>query len=214
MSGPYPPQYSPPTGYPPQQYPPGYQGPPPGYQGPPQNGNPWGAPPPVKPKRGCFGCLLRGCLVLVVLVIAMSVGGYFAIQNGLITPNMVLNLIGIGPATVQIDNFRDDKVTVELLQTGSDVINVGAQPSETPEPFEITKEIGALDITSLDVPEAGRYRLTITAAGKAVATCTMPVKSGDRIQIVLLPKTSLITRNDDTPSTGSELVLGQSSLCR
>ena len=205
MSGPYPPQHSP------QQYPPGYQ-PPPQYA--PPGSNPWGAPPPVKPKRGCFGCLFRGCLVLVVLVVAVGVGGYFAIQNGVITPNTLLNLVGMGPASVQIDNFRDDKVNVEFLQTGSDVVNVGAQPSETPTPFETAKDIGALDITSVEVPEAGRYKLTITAAGKPVAQCTMPVKSGDRIQIVLLPTTALITRNDDTPTTGSELVLGTSSLCR
>jgi hypothetical protein len=42
----------------------------------------------------------------------------------------------------------------------------------------------------------------------------LEAKSGDRFDVALLPTTAMIVRNKQTPSKGSELVLGTSSLCR
>ncbi|MGH2619702.1 MAG: FHA domain-containing protein, partial [Anaerolineales bacterium] len=75
------------------------------------------APAAVKPEgHGGGRWLLAGCLVLILAGCGAGVGGYLAYRGGMLTPEMVLGLVGLGPAEIEVDNFRDDTVYVSIVQ--------------------------------------------------------------------------------------------------
>ena len=52
-----------------------------------------------------------------MLMCVLSVGGgFWAYQSGAFTLNNLLNLVGLGPGSIEVDNFRDDKIEVKITQ--------------------------------------------------------------------------------------------------
>ena len=62
------------------------------------------------------GCLIGGCVVLMLVCVLSVGGGFWAYQSGAFTFNNLLNLVGLGPGSIEVDNFRDDKIEVKITQ--------------------------------------------------------------------------------------------------
>ena len=167
------------------------------------------APTAAPAKSGGAGCgrtLGCGCLVLLVLLVACVGGAYFAVRSGALTTATFLNLAGLGPARIEVDNFRDDAISVNFLQTD-------AAKGSTPVQGSI--QLNAFDVKTFHTPNAAKFRLDFaTTVGRNVGSCNLTVRSGDEIQFVALPDKILVNRVNSPPQSGADLVLQSSSLCR
>lgn len=214
---PPPPAYQPP---PPAYYPPPHATAPPGqyYPGPayPQAAAPmYAAPPPPNyarapaPKQGggCGRLFLLGCLLPLVLCLFVSAGGFLAYRGGLITPNMLLNLVGLGPADLSVENLRDDGVRVLIVQ-----VDVAKDAS----PTTASLSLKAFEVRGYRITNAGRYRIDFRSdpSGAGLGTCLLTVKSSAMYQFVALPTAILINRVNDPVSSGRDLNVATSTLCR
>jgi len=133
-------------------------------------------PPPAGPKktgRGCGPWLLVGCLVLGLGGVVLAVGGCLAYQSGLLTVDSALNLIGLGPGDVEVDNFRDEAIQVAILQ-------LAAPPDSLP--MEVSLEINPFDIRTHCLQNPGRFRIDFSTGAVDLGTCTLNLKSGDEFQ--------------------------------
>lgn len=216
-------QPPPPAAYqppPPAYHPPPHATAPPGqyYPGPayPQAAAPvYAAPPPpnyVRPPApnqggGCGRLFLLGCLLPLVLCLFVSAGGFLAYRGGLINPNMLLNLVGLGPADITVENLRDDGVRVLITQ-----VDVAKDSS----PTTASLSLKAFEVRGHRISNAGRYRIDFKAdpGGAGLGSCLLTVKSGATYQFVALPAAILINRVNDPVSTGRDLNVATSSLCR
>ena len=116
-----------------------------------------GTPVRAKSKgKGCGRWLLVGCLVLVFGGVVLAVGGLVAYQSGLLTVDSALNLIGLGPGDVEVDNFRDDTIQVAIVQVD---VPAGSLPTE------ISLEINSFDIRTYHLQNPGRYRIDFSSSG-------------------------------------------------
>lgn len=170
-----------------------------------------GQPPAAaaaKPKsRGCGRWLLAGCLVLILAGCTAGVGGYLAYRAGMLTPEMVLGLVGLGPADIEVDNFRDDTVYVSIAQLDAPVDSA---------PQGTTLELNAFDVRTYRVGQPGQFQIDFgTTSGAAdLGSCSLSVRSGDHYQFVALPEMLVINQVDDPVSVGTDLIVSNSSLCR
>jgi hypothetical protein len=169
---------------------------------------PFTAPPAEKKKGvGCGRLLACGCLALVLLVLVAGGGGYYAYKNQLITMNTVLNLVGMGPADIEVDNFRDDTVFVTMTQLNVPEGSTGAYYSMEIRPF---------DIQTHRFSSPGRFQIDFgtSSAGADLGTCILSLKSGESYQFVPLPDMIVINPQKHAPETGEDLVVATSALCR
>lgn len=169
------------------------------------------APPraaPAQPAQSGGGCgrlIGCGCLALVLLVLVCGIGGYWAVQSGALTPANLLNLVGLGPADIEVDNFRDDRIGVRVTQTdsGKDPVPLG------------DFVLSAFDVQAFRIPQPGKVRVEfVTASRASIAVCNLSVRSGDRYQFVALPDKIVVNRVNSPPTVGRDLILATSSLCR
>lgn len=203
----YPPPPGPATARPGQYYPgPAYpQAAAPVYAAPsPPN---YARPPAPKQGGGCGRLFLLGCLLPLVLCLFVSAGGFLAYRGGLITPAMLLNLVGLGPADVTVENLRDDGVRVLIVQ-----VDVAKDSS----PTTASLSLKAFEVRGYRITNAGRYRIEFRAdpSGAGLGTCLLTVKSGATYQFVALPSAILINRVNDPVSIGRDLNVATSTLCR
>ncbi|MEA2646098.1 MAG: hypothetical protein QOE92_1181 [Chloroflexota bacterium] len=214
-----PPAYTPPP-------PPAYTPPPPAYTPPPPA--PYTPPPPAPVavagpaparKRGRGRGCLFGCLGVVALVIVVAVGLFIAIRTNTITQGDILNVAGLGPATVEVDNLRDDAVSVSIEPIGGSSGSTTTAPSPGGGGISFSGESLALNpydikIKRLDNP--GKYRVMFQSSkdGKALGTCVLNVRGGDTMQFVTLANNITINRVNNPLSSGSDLVITTSSLCK
>ena len=166
------------------------------------------APAAANPKgRGCGRWLLAGCLVLILGGCAAGVGGYLAYQGGMLTPDMLLGLVGLGPAAIEVDNFRDDSVYVSIVQLDGPVDST---------PLGTSLDLNAFDIRTYRVGQPGQYQIDFGSSSGAadLGSCSLNVRSGDQYQFVALPEMLVINQVDDPVTIGSDLIVSTSSLCR
>ena len=128
-----------------------------------------------------------------------------AYQSGLLTVDSALNLIGLGPGDVEVDNFRDEAIQVAILQLDAPADSL---------PMEVSLEINPFDIRTYRLQNPGRYGIDFSTSAADLGTCTLSVKSGDEFQFVVLPDGIVINPVDDPVSVGSDLVVATSALCR
>lgn len=163
-------------------------------------------PPAAKKGGGGCGCFLLGCLAVIVLLLIVGVGIYLGFQNGVITPNTVLNLAGLGPGDIEVDNFRDDAIQVNIQQM--DV-------SQNSTPLQGALTLNAFDIQSFRAQNPGKYRVDFALKkGGALGMCTLNIKSGDRYQFVALPGGIMVNRANNASSIGRDFNIVTSSFCR
>jgi hypothetical protein len=167
---------------------------------------PVGVSPRPRHKRGCFGNCLLGCVILILALLAAGVGGYIAFRSGALTPATLLDLVGMGPGDIEIDNFRDDAMRVSILKVEASQ-NTKATPTSL--------QLESFNISTYRAQNPGKYRLDFsTGTGGALGTCTLTVRSRDHYQFVALPREILINRVNRPVSTGTDLVVASSTLCR
>lgn len=164
--------------------------------------------PANAPSGGGLGrFLIAGCIVLFVLCGVVAVGGFLAVRSGAITQRSLLNLVGLGPAQIEVDNFRDDAIQVTIQQTDAAQDSSAAQGS---------LRLNAFDVKSFTAPNGGKYRVTFAATlGNAVlGTCALTLRGGDHYQFVALPERIAVNRNDAAPARGADFIIQTSALCR
>ena len=156
---------------------------------------------------GCGRTLGCGCLLLIVLLLACGGGGYWAYTNHIVTQATFLNLVGLGPARIEVDNFRDDGITVSFSQTDA---------GKDSTPIQGTLQLNAFDVKAFHTPNAAKFRIDfVTAAARAnLGMCMLDVHSGDEFQFVALPDKIVVNRLNNPPKTGTDLIVSSSTLCR
>ncbi len=147
-----------------------------------------------------------------MLVLLVGVGGFLAIQSGMISTTTLLNMAGLGPAHIEIDNFRDDAIVVNFQ-------SISATPTSTTSSsiswFNDQITLNPFDVRVRQVGSAGKYKLDFqTKDGKAFGSCTLNVRGGDSYQFVALPGRVVVNRANAPAQRGSDFVVETSSLCR
>ena len=160
--------------------------------------------PPVKKRHGCLTALLV-IGILFLLVVGGGVGLFFAYQGGYINQVQILNAIGQGYGEMSIVNIRKDALHALLTPLAADAEALS----------ENSLNIDVAGISSFRALKPGRYQLDLTkAAGEAVGTCTLQIKSGDVYQFVAVPHGVVVTRDSAKTATAQELNMKTSSLCQ
>jgi hypothetical protein len=167
--------------------------------------------PPVasQPRRGrrlfgCSGCL-GGCVIVMLVGLALAAGGFVAFRTGALSVATVMNLLGLGPGDIEVDNFRDDAVQVSILRLDT------ARDSK---PTPATLQIGSFNISTYSAQSRARYRVDFTAGGRVLGTCSLTMRSGDHYQFVALPSELVVNRANRPASAGADLIVDTSALCR
>lgn len=171
------------------------------------------AVPPVEKKKpsGCLLPLTCGCVGIVVLLLLIVGGGYYAYTQELITLDMflqpALNLVGMGPAELEVDNFREDTVHVRVYALGEADSLMG---------YDLNYEINPYDVRVIVIPYAGNFHLDFGTSvdGTDLGTCQMTIKSGDKYQFVPLQDQIIINDLTNPVESGADLVVSSSELCR
>lgn len=165
------------------------------------------ATPQKSPSKSNRGCLIGGCVVLVFVCLLSVGGGFWAYQSGAFTLNNLLNLVGLGPGSIEVDNFRDDKIEVKITQL---------EPPKDSSPIQSSFRLAAFDVHTYTVTQPGKYRVEFSATDKntKLGTCNLNVQSGDQYQFVMLPERIAVNRANKPSSAGSDFVVETSSLCR
>jgi|SRR5579859_790890 len=181
-----------------------YSPPPPQYAPPP-------APPPKKGGSGCVWWLLGGCLVLIVGCVVLAGGGFILYQSGIITQANLLKLVGLAPASVEVDNFRDDAVHVTILQ-----LDVPQNSNGDGSPAVFEQQLNAFDIGTTSIPSKGRYEVSFGSGtgGSDLGSCTLNLGSGDSYQFVTLADKIVVNHVSQPAKTGPDFIVATSSLCR
>jgi len=150
--------------------------------------------------------MLRQRWLLLVLLLTCGAGGYWAYTNHLVTAATFLNLAGLGPARIEVDNFRDDGINVSFSQ-------LDATKDSTP--IEGALQLNAFDVKTFHTPNAAKFRIDFVSATRAnLGTCTLSVRSGDQFQFVALPDKIVVNNVNNPPKTGTDLIVQSSTLCR
>jgi hypothetical protein len=167
------------------------------------------APLPAPKTRGIgYGRIITcGCLALILLLLVGGGGGYLAYQNGMITPATLLNLAGMGPALIEVNNFRDDAIQVTIRQ-------MDAPKDSTP--ISSGLNLNAFDVNSHRVENPGRYRVEFraTRGGTDLGNCVLTIRSGDQYQFVATPERLIVNRANSPASVGTDLIVATSNFCR
>jgi hypothetical protein len=159
---------------------------------------------------------VRGCLVLIVLIVLLVVGGYLAVQSGAITATSVLktylNLTGQGRATLEVDNFRDDAIIVNLQQATTPT----ASSQDSFQFLAGTMKLKAFEVKLLHVQNPGKYRVDFLTdkEGTKLGSCTLTVRGGDQYQFFPRPDKIVVNRANNPSKVGTDFVVSTSSLCR
>jgi hypothetical protein len=179
----------------------------PQFASPPPRPTQTGAPVPARSRGGgCGSCLLYSALLIIVLIVLLGGGGFLAFRSGALTVNTLLHLVGLGPAQIEVNNFRDDHLQVSITP---------ASASQTSTPSGDTLSLNAFDINSYRVTNPGKYRVDFaTSDGATLGTCTLNLRGGDHYQFVALPEKIIVNRVNDPPTVGTDLILETSSFCR
>ena len=153
------------------------------------------------------GCVIGGCMALMLACVLSVGGGFLAYQSGMFTLNNLLNLVGLGPGNIEVDNFRDDKIEVKITQL---------EPAKDSTPIQSQFRLAAFDIRSYTVAQPGKYLVEFSTTDKntKLGMCNLNVRSGDQYQFVLLPERIAVNRANNPSSVGKDFVVETSSLCR
>lgn len=171
------------------------------------------AAPPKKGRGGCWLWLLGGCVVLVVGCVVLAGGAFLLYRSGLVTQNTLLKLVGMAPATVEVDNFRDNIIQVSIVQLD---VPPSSNSNSTPYPDVWQFVMNAFDVHITKISTHGRYRVDFgsTAGASDLGTCTLHLGSADAYQFVTLPDKIVVNHVNRPANTGPDFIVATSALCR
>lgn len=170
------------------------------------------APAPASSQGGgCGGCLKPlacGCLVLVLLLVAGGGGLYWGITSGALTLPGIMTLLGMGPARIEVNNFRDDRINVLIQPMDNRTDDTSL--------LDTTLKLSSFDVKSYRTTQTGRFRVMFLAAsnGASLGVCNLTMRNNDQYQFVALPDRLVVNRVNSPPATGRDLLVATSALCR
>jgi len=189
------------------------------------------AAPGPKKKAGCLRKLGCGCLVVLLVLIAVGGGGYLAYSRGLISQRKLANALGRGTGEVVVTNFSDYEVTITLTDrsSGQDFTNPGdlfggghpIEPNFSDHFVLVPQGTYGLQLTfaapGTNVASTpGTTPATSPPASPAPSTieCNLAMKSGDVYRFVVINTATAVLRNSDRPTKADDLNVRTSSLCK
>jgi hypothetical protein len=154
-----------------------------------------------------LGRAARGCGLVIIVILIALVGLYFAFRSGIITQAKLFKLIGLGPGTITVMNFRDDAIQTTVTPIKS---------SQDDEPVGRVYDLDAYEITSLQIRGAGKYRIDIQIrnTGEMQGSCVLTVRGGDEYRFVSLPNGILLLRENSPSNDPKDLFPETSAFCR
>jgi hypothetical protein len=165
-------------------------------------------PTPTPRRSGSrLGRAARGCGLVIIVMLVALVGLYFAFRSGIITQAKLFKLVGLGPGTITAMNFRDDAIQTTVTPIKS---------SQDSEPVGRVYSLDAYEITSLQIRDAGKYRIEIQIqnTGEIQGSCVLNVRGGDEYSFVSLPNGILLMRENSPSSDPKDLFPETSAFCR
>lgn len=160
----------------------------------------------------------------MLLTILGGAGIFIALRTGALTTDRLLNVIGQGPATIEVDNLRDDsmQVAVDSLSSssssGGSTSSSGSSGGSSPCGFSLSGGcvmLNPFDVKQRRVENPGKYKVTfVDKAGATIGTCTLNVHGGDDYQFVALPALIAVNRGNDPSKKGPDYDIKTSSLCQ
>lgn len=177
----------------------------------------------TRKKGGCGRIFLFGCLGFIVVLVLGGGGIFIALQTGAITTNKLLNVVGQGPAVIEVDNFRDDAIQAGIESLSSSSSGGSGSTSGNSSPgssggFSLSGEsisLKAFDVKDNHVQNPGKYRVTfVDKAGASIGTCTLSIRGGDHYQFVALATGIMVNRENDPSKRGPDYNIKTSKLCQ
>lgn len=161
-------------------------------------------PDPKKKQGGCGGCLWAG-LIGAVLLIAVGVGGYLALNSGVLTQYQLLAWVGRAPAEINIINLGEKPLSARLI---------GLDESETANSLDDPDlSLEPLDMDGYSILP-GRYRLELTFSGSLPVSCTLRASSGDFYQFSATAAAIFVSSTQNPARSASDLRVPVSPLCQ
>jgi len=174
------------------------------------------APAREEKSGGCGKWALTGILASMLACIILIGGGYLLYSSGMVTLDMVYTWIGMGPAQIHVNNLNDSNVFLSIKEVSEDANANVMQP--------IYWELAAFDTKAESNSSVTNKKFIAyfgtSKDGSELGTCTFTPKSGDKYSFVILPDKILVDKvefpefMDKAPSSGTDLVIETSSLCR
>ena len=146
---------------------------------------------------------------MIIVILVALVGLYFAFRSGIITQAKLFKLVGLGPGTITVMNFRDDAIQTTVTPIKSSQDGEG-------EPVGRVYDLDAYEITALHTRDAGKYRVDIQIrnTGEMQGSCVLNVRGGDEYRFVSLPNGILLLRDNSPSNDPKDLFPETSAFCR
>jgi hypothetical protein len=174
------------------------------------------SPPPKKGKGpGCLSLWpLAVYLILCAGCLAVFAGLVYVYKADKDTQKKALALVGIGPATIEVENLNDTRVYLFMTQ------KLDRQKDDETDP-DLLWEVNSYGSNMRSDQPSGPYRIDFgsTSGDTDLGTCIFNIKSGETYHFVILPGYVLIDRTEypelinRDPDTIDEFNVANSSLC-
>lgn len=162
------------------------------------------APPPAKKKRSKIVSCLLWLFVLILILIGLAGGAYYAYTQGYLSQRQIMKWMGQEPAEISIVNI-DDKVFDARISWVDQEENETLSDSLRVQSFEMSHFSGL---------ESDYYDLEVTMPETGEKTvCRLAMDRGDVYQLVIVPKGISITKEGYESKDGDDMVIPTSSLC-
>lgn len=166
-------------------------------------------PTPAPRRSGSrLGGALRGCATALIIILVAVVALYFVFRSGIITQDALLNLAGLGPATVEVMNFRDDEIQASITPLHE---SKGEIEEDAPSVFALE----SFDFASYRAESPGKYRIDLQSqvSRTGLGICTLTVRGGDKYLFIVLRNGVMIDRLSAPSKTPTDLDVETSALC-
>jgi hypothetical protein len=151
--------------------------------------------------------VVSGCAAVLMLVLIALVALFFALRSGALSSAKLLSIIGLGPGTIEVMNFRDDAIQIDFTEVKES--GQSTQPDKT-------IALDAYGISSDPAVSRGTYLVAFSAktGTAALGSCTLTVRAGDLYRFVALANGIIVDRDNSPSSKGEDLILTTSAYCR
>jgi len=160
-----------------------------------------------KPILTCLLVVLVVSVLCICGIIILGGGGYYLYTSGQYTINDVLNLVGRGPAEIQIVNLSDGDLYAELIY-------IDEETGETS--HHTSLDLASYDISTMRDLSAGQFQLNLsTSLGVPEdGICWLNLRGGDIYRFVVVPDGVGVILSGEDVDSAEEVDIRTSSLCQ
>lgn len=83
---------------------------------------------------------------LLALIIVVGIGIFMGVRSGVPMQRTILNLVGLGPAGIDVDNFRDDVISVNITRADPQKDPKAGSDSIRRNAFDVKEQTTSLQI--------------------------------------------------------------------